>query len=169
MATYRISIAGLLLSVSCSLWAADNAFDTSSPFQASAGAQFMLAQMTHDGHKSTGSGPPDDTYVYEDLKSKAESGDAFAQYSFAQLLASGRGGPIADYPGAYLWLSLAVKGLPPGTKQQEAGVMLERIEKWLNPQQLADTRKQVESWKPAKEPGDGVNRKNPERHDGMTH
>ena len=168
MAKFRIGATGLMLFLSWPLWAAQNDAATIARFQGGSKAPLVLAQMTHDAHAKVGGASTDNTYVYEDLKKQAEAGEPYAQYSFGQMLASGRGTPFVDFPAAYLWLSLALKGLPAGKQLTEAQTLHARIEKWMTPEQLADTKKQIENWKPAAPPSDAANSKS-QQHSGMNH
>ncbi len=81
----------------------------------------------------------------EELQSRAEQGDAEAQFNLGFMYRTGQGKPL-NYIQAYMWNSLAAaQGLKIAIRDQYV------LESFMTPEQLAEAQRLARAWKPKEE------------------
>ncbi len=100
-------------------------------------SQFNLGVMYHQGQGV----PQDYQEALRWYRLAADQGDANAQYNLGIMYDKGQGVP-QDYIQAYMWASLAAA---PGDENAVEG--LERLEKKMSPDQIAQAQRLAREWK----------------------
>ena len=106
--------------------------------QGEAEAQWFLGSMYYQGKGV----PQDDQEAVRWYWQAADQGDAYAQNTLGYMYEHGRGVP-RNYVRAYMWASLAA-----AQGDEDAAQGLEKLEKKMTPDRIAEAQRLARKWKP---------------------